>query len=192
MRRRNDEGAVAVEAAMVVGLLLLISLGAFEYGMAFNNYFGLASSSREAARVGASIGGGASSGPNSAYDADCAIIEAAAAALNSSSNAEVVSITLTDWDPVNDAPAAPLKSNKYRPATAQEQADNDALLRCSTWYELAHTWSESDREPVSGPRPWIAVEVEFAHNWITGFLWWNGSVNWSNQNVMRVEPVNYG
>ena len=191
--RPRDDGAVAVELAMIVGLLLMIALGAVEYGLAFNNYFGLAASSREGARVGASIGEGASSGLGSSYDADCRILEAAAAALHSTNNAEVVSVTIREWDAASNQPENPGFYSQYRPFISGDETDNPQLLRCNDgWFELSHGWPESVREPAIGPLPWIAVDVEFEHHWTTNFLWWNGSVTWNSQNVLRVEPVNYG
>jgi prepilin-type processing-associated H-X9-DG protein len=52
-------------------------------------------------------------------------------------------------------------------------------------------WTETSRDNSGSDRDWIGVEVEFRHNWITNFLWWDGSVDWSNTSVMRLEPVNY-
>jgi hypothetical protein len=54
------------------------------------------------------------------------------------------------------------------------------------------SWSETSRDNTGDDRDWIGVEVEFRHSWITNFLWWSGDVDWSNRNVMRMEPVNYG
>ncbi|MGH8916508.1 MAG: TadE/TadG family type IV pilus assembly protein, partial [Acidimicrobiia bacterium] len=177
---RSESGAVAIETALITGLLLLIVLGAFEYGMAFRSWFGLAASSREGARVGASVG--------PILGADCAILEAAAAALSSTSDNTVVRIKVFDHDPGSGIDGA---FTSYRPFV--DGVDDVALQRCSNWFvEPSTPWAETGRDNTGEDRDWLGVEVTYEHNWITGFLWWNGSVQWSNRSVMRLEPVNYG
>ncbi len=179
MRRSGDSGAVAVEAALVTGLLLLIVMGAFEYGMAFRSWFGLSAASREGARVGASVG--------PINGADCAILEAAAAALRSTSDNEVVRIRIVNYDPSDGSEDA---VNSYRPF--RDGVDDPALQRCTNWFIESFGWTETMRDNEGTTRDWLGVQVTYQHNWITGFLWWNGAVEWSNRSVMRLEPVNYG
>ncbi|MGH8913011.1 MAG: TadE/TadG family type IV pilus assembly protein, partial [Acidimicrobiia bacterium] len=137
MRRiRSESGAVAIETALVTGLLLLIVLGAFEYGMAFRSWFGLAASSREGARVGASVG--------PILGADCAILEAAAAALSSTSGNEVIRIKIFEWDPGNPSNEVPYST--YRPLGGGE-VDEDEILRCTEWVLTPSTpWGETGRD----------------------------------------------
>lgn len=186
-KRSDERGAVAIETALIVGLLVLIAIGAFEYGMAFRSSLGVAASSREGARVGASFGKGLTTGPGSLYDADCRIIEAAAAALASATDNEVVRIRIAKHDPASGTDSL---FNTYRPFV--EGTDMAAQRRCSTWFEEFHTWDENNRDNVGEDRDWLKVEVEYRHFWITGFLWWNGSMNWKNSSTMRVEPIVYG
>lgn len=181
MRSSKERGAVAIEAAMITGLLVLIVLGAFEYGMAFKNSFGLAASSREAARVGASVG------PVS--DADCRILESAAAALKSSSDNEVLRIKVFEHFPSTGLDGA---YNTYRPFDPDVDDPLSPQLRCSNWWQEFYTWSETGRDNLGEDRDWLGVEVEYRHHWITGFAWWNGTVDWSNRSIMLIEPVNYG
>jgi hypothetical protein len=178
-RRKSESGAVAIETALITGLLILIVMGAFEYGMAFRSWFGLSAASREGARVGASVG--------PVNGADCAILQASAAALSSTSNNEVVQIKIFDHDPVNGTDGA---NNTYRPF--DPDTDDPAFLRCSTWFVVNAGWTETSRDNTGDDRDWLGVQVTYEHNWITGFLWWSGSVQWSNRSIMRLEPVNYG
>ncbi len=181
-QRRDEKGAVAIETALVTGLLLLIVMGAFEYGMAFRSWFGLSAASREGARIGASVG--------PVNGADCAILEAAAAALSSTSGNEVVTIKIFDTDPVSGSQGA---ITTYRPDTGGPLEPGE-LLRCGDWVLTSPStpWIETSRDNEGETRDWLGVEVAYQHNWITGFLWWNGSVEWTNRSVMRLEPVNYG
>ena len=177
---KEDRGAALVEMAVVLSLLLMIALGAFEYGMAFQSWFGVSAASREGARVGASVG--------PTVDADCRILESVAAALQSTSGNEVRSVTIFEHDPVSGLDGA---FNAYRPFISG--TDDPVNLRCSSWFILpGSSWSETGRDNTGADRDWLGVEVEFTHTWITGYLWWNGTVDWSNRSIMRIEPINYG
>ena len=51
-KRRSERGVAAVEFALVLPLLLLIVLGIIDFGIAYTNYEGVISGTREAARLG--------------------------------------------------------------------------------------------------------------------------------------------
>ena len=180
LKSERERGAVLVEVALVLMLLLVIALGAFEYGMAFRSWFGVSAASREGARVGASVG------PTT--DADCRILESVAAALQSVTGDEIRRVEIFEHFPATGTNGA---FNRYRPF--QVGTDNPANLRCTSWFiEAGSTWTETSRDNTGADRDWLAVEVEFRHNWITDFMWWTGSVDWDNTSIMRIEPVNYG
>ena len=86
MKRFHDSerGAALVEMAAVIGLLMLIAIGAFEWGMAFRDSISVSTAAREGARVASSAG--------QDPDADCFIIEAAAGALQAISGNKVVEL----------------------------------------------------------------------------------------------------
>jgi hypothetical protein len=179
LRSRDDQGSALVETALILSLLLMIALGAFEYGMAFQSWFGVSAASREGARVGASVG--------PTVDADCRILESVAAALQSTSGNEVRTVTIFEHDPSTGLDGA---FNAYRPFDAS--TDNPANLRCTSWFIMAgSSWAETGRDNEGADRDWLGVKVEFRHTWITGFLWWSGTVDWNNRSIMRMEPVNY-
>jgi hypothetical protein len=35
---------------------------------------------------------------------------------------------------------------------------------------------------------WGGVRVEFEHTWYTNFLWWTGTIDFSDDAVFRLEP----
>lgn len=183
--RRRERGAVAIEAAMITGLLILIALGAFEFGMAFRSSFGLAASSREATRVGASLG--------PVVDADCRILESAAAALAASTDNEIISVKVFEHIP-GPGGGTEGDSNTYFPFDPDVDDPTGKILRCSDgWWTNGtfYNWDETTRDNEGEDRDWLGVEVEYRHFWITGFAWWNGSAEWSNRTIMEIEPVNY-
>ena len=50
---RNEKGASAVEFALVVPIFLMIVLGIFQFGIAFNNWIAITHAAREGARLAA-------------------------------------------------------------------------------------------------------------------------------------------
>lgn len=183
MVARKERGAAAVETALVLGLLLSMALGGFEWGMALRDWMSVTAGSREAARIAASAG--------DTVDADCLILESAAGSLRNISEDQVMSIRIYK----TNASGAVGASQVYRPAVDTDAA---ASLRCSSWFSVSQGYPEASRDNKGATRDWIGVEIEFDHDWITNFMWWNGSVCdrgtapgvdcWSQKTVMHLEP----
>ncbi len=181
-RRGEEKGATMVEFALVFTLLMMVAIGLFEYGMAFRDWLWVTIATREGARVSASA----------AYfgDADCVVLESVTGALQSLDSGNVTQVQLyksSSWGAYPGANAS--TTNRYRPATA---SDTTSLVVCgsSTWVEL-HTggaWDPGDRVNTSGVADWSGERVQFDHNWMTNFLWWNGSASFSEDAVFRMEP----
>lgn len=170
-----------VEFAVVFGILLMIGLGAFEYGMLFRDWLSVTVSAREGARVGASAG--------TITNADCVILEASAGALQSLTSGEVQHIAIYNSSPPGSYPGDTNSATKrYRPANA-ETPD----LTCSggsEWIVVNNggAWDPSDRDNDGDDADWIGVRVEFGHDWMTDFLWWTGTANFTDDAVFRLEP----
>lgn len=181
---RSERGTAAVETALVLSLLLLIAIGAFEWGMALRDWNTVTSATREGARIGSAAGD--TVGPPAA---DCLILEAAAGALQNISDDQVVAIRIFESD-VNGSVGA---SQVYRPAV---DTDTPGSLRCNNWFPIQQGWPEASRDNDGAVRDWLGVQIEFDHDWISGFLWFDGSVCdrgadgacWAQNTVMRVEP----
>lgn len=178
MKRPEDRerGVATIEMALVVGLLLMIALGAFEYGMAFRSWFGVTAASREGARVAASAG--------SATQADCTILEASAAALLSNNGNEVVALEIFRHDPDTGINGP---TSRFRPKTDD---DEDNLI-CGNWVWESLNYPPASRDDQGSTRDWVGVRVTYRHFWITGAFWWSGDVTWTNETVMHIEPVPY-
>lgn len=174
-REPDDQGAALVETALVLGLLLMIALGAFEYGMAFREWLSVTNATREGARLAAQAG--------DHNNADCLILEATAGGLQSLAHSQIRNVTIFESDA-----SGTFTSNqmRYRPAMA---GDPSHLLRCSGgWFFQGGNWPHSARDNEGSVRDWIGVRLTFEHDWITGFAWWNGSVEWTDDTIMRMEP----
>jgi len=177
---RRDRGAAAVETGLIIGLLLLIAMGAVEWGLGLKDWLSVTAGTREGARVGAAAGDTAG--------ADCVILEATAGAVR-----DINGAVLEVWIYESDSSGAIGPKQAYRPALPTEPA-----LICTTgnWFAIETSWPESTRVNTGGNRDWLGVRVAFDHDWLTGFLWFSGSVCnrgvsgncWSADTVMRVEP----
>jgi Flp pilus assembly protein TadG len=55
--RREERGSVIVEAAIIVPLLIMLTFGAIEYGLAFRDSASIASSTRAGARIASALTG---------------------------------------------------------------------------------------------------------------------------------------
>jgi hypothetical protein len=178
-----ERGTAAVETALVLGLLLSLALGAFEWGMALRDWMTVTAGTREAARIAAAAG--------DETDADCLILEAAAGSLRNISDDQVIAIRIYKSDTSGTVGV----SQVYRPAV---DTDAPGSLRCSNWYSVSQGYPEPSRDNKGAVRDWIGVEIEFDHDWLTNFLWWSGSVCdrgtapgrdcWTQHTIMRVEP----
>ncbi|MGC2241090.1 MAG: TadE/TadG family type IV pilus assembly protein [Acidimicrobiia bacterium] len=177
----DERGATMVEFALLFGFLLMIALGAFEYGMVFRDYLAVTISGREGGRVAASA---ANYG-----DADCVILEAAAGALQSLTSGEITEVHIYKSSASGSYPGA---NSSYTRRYSPYVAGDPSLVACSgsNWNaeHLGSNWDPTDRVNTAGAADWIGVRVEFQHVWITHFLWWDGTVDFSDDAVFRMEP----
>jgi Flp pilus assembly protein TadG len=174
-RRDGERGSAAIEAAIVTGLLLLIVLGSFEWGMALRDWVTVSSATREGARAAASAG--------SIPGADCRILEAAAGSLQNIPSEAVVEIWIYKSDPSGSVGA----THKYRPQTSSDTETVD-LTCTSGWFLTQDGWPASARVDTGPSRDWVGVRVVFDHEWRTDFLWFTGTARWEDETVMRIEP----
>lgn len=179
IKRRNgaapERGSAALEAAMVVGLLLLIVLGAFEWGMALRDWMTVSSASREGARAAASAG--------SQDIADCRILEGTAGSLQNIPSEAIVEI----WIYESDTAGSVLSTQKYRP---KQDSDDPVGLTCNAaWFPVQNGWPYDARDDTGNDRDWVGVKIIFDHEWRTDFLWFTGTARWEDETVMRIEPA---
>ena len=175
MKRFHDSerGAALVEMAAVIGLLMLIAIGAFEWGMAFRDSISVSTAAREGARVASSAG--------QDPDADCFIIEAAAGALQAISGNKVVELWIYESSTGETVGSA----SRYRP-----QQPNDVGLVCNgAWFRLSNNYPPSARDNDGAVRDWIGVQITYDHTWKTGFAFWRGTSRWNERAVMHLEPA---
>lgn len=172
---RSDRGTALIEFAVILPLMVMLAIGAFEWGVGFRDQISVSQSVREAARVGGAVG--------DRSDADCAILEAGAGALSAIGGHQVKEMWIYKSNVDGDVGA---NRQIFRPA---QPTDNPASLKCSGgWYPIEQTWAPTTRDN-SGPiRDWLGVRVVLDHEWKTDFLWWSGSTQWQESTVVHLEP----
>ena len=180
--RRRERGAAAIEAAFVTLLLVLLAVGATEYGLAMQSHLAVTGATREGARVGAAAG--------DQPGADCRVLEATAGGLQALDGDEVIEVRIFEANPITGS------RNRYRPAIS---GDDPVQLRCGGgWFELEDSWPVPSRDNDGVTRDWIGVEIVFDHDWLTGAFFFDGSACsrgtivgvecWSQETIMHIEP----
>ena len=177
----RDRGATLVEFSLIFGFLVMIALGTFEYGMLFRDWTSVNVSTREGARVAASA---ADHGA-----ADCVILEAATGALQGLTTGEVDEVHIYRSSDTGSYPG-PNSSYNRRYSPFNPGDPNLVVCNGSNWNAewLGSNWDPDDRVDSVGSADWIGVRVEFSHEYMTNFLWWNGSANFTDDAVFRIEP----
>ncbi len=177
----RDRGTAAVEMALAFLVILLIVIGAYEFGTAFVDRNAMANAAREGARAGAAAGDYDAGGID---DADCIIIEASAGALSSISGNDVRELWIYESD-TNGNVGINGNIQRFRRPVGSETVD----LTCAgggDWVQVLGTFPPSER-PL-GSRKWLGVKLIVDHTWKTGFALWQGTATWEEDVVMRLEP----
>jgi hypothetical protein len=174
----RERGTAAIELAMAIMIMLMLAIGAYEWGTGFADRIAMTSAVREAGRVGSAAG--------QLPDADCRIIEAAASALNAVAGNPVKGLWIYESDKVG---VVGLSRQVYVPT---DDEDVDLVCAGNNWTLSSGGWPSSARSNSGANRDWLGVKVIVDHEWKTGFLWWNGSVEWEEDAVFRLEPAVVG
>lgn len=161
-----------IEMALVFPILVLIVVGMLETGMAFKDYLTVSHAAREGSRVGAFVG--------DALDADCQILQATVAALNSGDVGRLQRIEIYKAD--NNGNQIAGKTNTW---TYQAGDPSD----CASWTESVN-WPSTSRQVTAGSTPLdiIGVRVLLDRSWITGFPPFSGSYTVNETTIIRMEP----
>ncbi|MGD2102849.1 MAG: TadE/TadG family type IV pilus assembly protein [Acidimicrobiia bacterium] len=179
---RGDRGTAAVEMALAFLVILMIVIGAYEFGSGFIDRNAMANAAREGARAGASAGEYDAGGID---DADCIVIEAAAGGLSGIAGNDVRELWIYQS---NDMGTVGVGGNisRFRRPVGAEMVD----LTCAgggDWVQVTNAFPPSER--TLGSKKWLGVKLVVDHSWKTNFLFWNGTTTWEEDVVMRLEPA---
>ena len=183
--RRGQQGAVLVEAALVLPVMILVVMGIIEFGFAFASSTTSTGSSRSGARLGAAAYATAGTIP--------ANQQAAADQIADTVSADLVG--LTSADPVGMLIYRVDKASHEGAPVGGFPVNND-LTSCTTDC-IRYEWDGSKMDYASGtwPNPdacgmeldSIGVYVLAKHNYITGMI--GDHVYVHGVTVMRLEPL---
>lgn len=178
--RRNDEGAVLVEAAIVMPLLLLVVFGILEYGLVFRTSLSVSESTRAGARV--------------------AVAQPRVEGYQTSGAAAVSGALAASRIPGEDIEL--LVIYKADPATGRMVGGGDPETCAVECWQFV--WDDATREfrEVDGPRwdadsqsacgsesqtDYLGVYVRANYTFVTGFF--GESMTLTERSVMRLEPL---
>src|SRR3989304_7326960 len=157
--RRRARGAPAVETALIIGLVVLIALGAAEWGLGRRDGLSVTAGTREGARVGAAAG--------DTSNADCVILEATAGAVRNINGA-----VLGVWVYKSDTSGAVGPKQAYRPAPPTEPA---LVCGSANWFVIESSWPEAARVNTGANRDWLGGGGGFVPDLLHGVRWVSGS-----------------
>lgn len=187
LRTRSQRGAVMVEAAMVLPVMIFIVVGIIEFGMLFTSYSTSTASTRSGARLAATAyaqAGAVTSAQNTALTQ---------IALSTSADLKV----LTNGTPVGMAvyKVNPLSSD----GAPLGGYPGDAMAGGCTSSCVKFTWNPTTKSMTQTTGSWtnadacgvtvdtIGVFVQVQHKYITGFFGTTRTV--TGHTVMRLEPL---
>jgi Flp pilus assembly protein TadG len=174
-RRRGRRGSVLVEAAFVMPILMLITFGIIEFGMAYGNAATVADASRAGARLAST--GYAASATQTTYAATVgASVQHELLALNNG-------VPMEMWM---------YKANSGLPTTCAASTNCfDLLWNTSTkaWATPTGGWASPDAcATTSSPNlDTVGVWVKVKSNFVTGFFGSNKIITYHT--VVRLEPL---
>ena len=179
---KRESGASTIEAAFVLPILLVIALGAAEFGFAFIDWLSVSNAARTGARIGSAAGTDAS--------ADSIVLNAVEEALSDmdSSTVQAVWIYKADaaGDPVdtqctigNETQANCPNSNVYVPKSG-------GGWTCMTGNSCK--WTAPSRDDRLPGLDQLGVRIVFTHSWLTSFIPLPGGP-WSDSSVFQLEPA---
>jgi Flp pilus assembly protein TadG len=193
----GERGAVLVEAAIVIPLLMLITLGIIEYGSAYQQDAAVAAASRSGARVASALpktdfgctpvtscsGGGT--------DSAVTVANAVSTALQSVGSAAPQKLVIYDADPDADGNGAPNFTGcthcmTYTWNTSTKQF-NTTKSSGTGWLSTGQYACAANTNPHGdvGPEA-IGVYVQMTHTAVTHLF--GGNKTLSGTTVMRFEP----
>ena len=186
---RGQSGAVLIEAAIVLPVLIMILIGIMEFGLLFTSYSKALGASRSGARVAASVYSRATNGSTSSTGPESATQTLALA--------QIVAAVEGDLKGLNNA--VPVRMMIFRVASNGEPAggvNGSCSDRC-----ISYTWNSTSKKMIrdSTNKKWpnpqrclindyesIGVFVEIKHDFVTGVFGSNKFV--SGRTSMRLEP----
>lgn len=175
--RRRDTGASLVEVAVVMPILLILAIGLAEIGFLVIDYITVTNAARSGARTGAAL----TKDPGT----DDAILDVVEEDL---CNLDYGDVTVVRIFKANADGSMSASQNNYTPSGSLNCDAPGHAFSCDG-LEGGCNWSPSSRNN-SPPANFdqLGVTVEFDHTYVTGFLPFLPTGDFSETAIMQLEP----
>jgi Flp pilus assembly protein TadG len=171
-RGRGERGAVLVEAAIVLPVLLLIVLGIVEYSLAFKNSLSVTSATRAGART-------ASAQPRQTnFSVNTAAAVATAMTAIDNTSPQVL------WIYRADANGLPDSTNFTTCNDCNRYTWNGATR---SWTLVYEGWTASEQNACAGTANSVGIYVRAQHRFMTNLF--GSARTLEDRTVMRLEPI---
>lgn len=187
-RRRDDRGAVIVEAAVIAPIFFLLLFAILEFGIAMRSYLALSNAVRDGAREAAVE---ANEG-----DADYNAVNLISSAGAVIPDGNIDRIVVYHADGPDGEPSAGCKAGTPSAVHGQECnvygagdfGRDIADFGCDPLVPSPDRfWCPADREVSrAGPPDWVGVWIQIQHPWVTGLF--GSDLTMTDNMVMRIEP----
>jgi len=165
--RRDDRGATLVEAALVYAMLFLALFAIVEFGLAFKDWLSVSHAAREGARAGATYGDDPT--------ADIQILRDVERTLAPAGIANGMQVMVFEASAGGES-----ETYSYTPGSdCSDNSPGSTLLGCCDWTPCPEPfrdtyvvpgWDPADRDVEAPTLDRIGVEVQFTHDWLTGYF----------------------
>ena len=186
-RTRSQQGAVMVEAAMVLPVMILIVVGIIEFGMLFTSYSTSTASTRSGARLAATAYAQAGSVASAQNAALTQIALSSAADLKVLTNGTPVGMAVYKVNPAatDGAPFGGYPGDAVAGGCSSSCVKFTWNPTTKTMTQTTGSWTNADACGVTVDT--IGVFVQVQHKYITAFFGSNRTV--TGHTVMRLEPL---
>lgn len=176
-RRKNEQGATLIEAAIVLLPLMIVMFGIVEYGFVYKNSLTLSHAARSGARIASSL----PEDPNYLTQSSSATIQAASGA--SFKNGDTIFIYKAN------AQGLPASGNI-----------NSCTNSCQAWTFNNGSWTKSGglgwshtthKACTNAPMDNVGVAISLTHTSLTNFFPFINNMKLQEKSVMRLEPVTH-
>jgi Flp pilus assembly protein TadG len=182
-RRRQQRGAVLIEAAIVMPLLITLVMGIIEFGMVFSDMQTVGSATRAGVRSGVAYS------RQDAFDEQA--VDAVASALTARTTGEPLELWIYQVEREADN-AVGFDAG----APVGHPTFDDCTTRCLkyTWdtvndlwvLDTSTSWDAGDQNACSLPLDQMGVRIKVRHDMVTGLF--GDSITLTDKTVMRLEP----
>ncbi|MHB1140039.1 MAG: TadE/TadG family type IV pilus assembly protein [Microthrixaceae bacterium] len=186
--RRSQRGAVMVEAALVLPVMILIVVGILEFGLLFTTYSTTTASTRSGARLAATSYAQAGTVTSAQTAAAEQIAAATAADLKVLNNGTPVGMAIyrVDAASTDGAPSGGYPSSNMASGCTTNCIKFHWNAATQAFVYSSGSWTNPDA-CLPAPVDSIGVYVQTEHDYITGFFGQKRKVE--GHTVMRLEPL---